>query len=243
MRRPTLVAVSLSSHVVLVVALLVAGLWHLDRLQAARRPFDLAVVQRPLPAPAGGGHPAKLPALVPKRHRHVVKQPVQPVPRAIAQVPVTEPAEVPGTGAGTGSGSAVGEGSNVSSDPGSGSGAPCPTAPCGDLPRPKVRPATRLVPPTVIRGLRISGETQIRPPDPVKTAMLRDGHHRSMALVELCLDPAGTVTTVKVVRSSGYPAYDQVLAEGVQAWRYRPYEIGGQAEPVCGMVTFIYAID
>jgi len=94
----------------------------------------------------------------------------------------------------------------------------------------------------VIQGLRIAGETQLHPPDPVKTAMLRDGKSRVVAMLEVCLDARGAVSRVTPRKSSGYPAYDAVLLQGARAWRYRPYAIGGRPVPVCGIVTFIYAI-
>ena len=52
-KRPLLVAVSLSVHLVVVLGLFVAGFWRLDRLDAPRRTIDLAVAPPPPPAPSG----------------------------------------------------------------------------------------------------------------------------------------------------------------------------------------------
>jgi TonB family protein len=105
------------------------------------------------------------------------------------------------------------------------------------------RPAAPIVvPPTVIKGLRTSGETQIHPPDPVKTAMLRDGRPSVVATIRVCVGTDGTVSSLKFLKSSGYAGYDAALDDGLRRWRYRAYVIDGRKVPVCGVVTFIYAI-
>jgi TonB family protein len=98
------------------------------------------------------------------------------------------------------------------------------------------------VPPTVLKGLRISGETQVHPSATEKTAILRDGKTRISATYRVCVGTGGEVTSVSAVKEAGYAGYDAALVSALTAWRYRPYEIGGRRVPVCGMVTFIYSM-
>ena len=50
----------------------------------------------------------------------------------------------------------------------------------------------------------------------------------------------GAVNTLNVLKSSGFPAYDQKITREMRNWRYRPYMINGKPAPVCTAVTFIY---
>lgn len=239
MHRRTLVVASLGAHAALAFALFAAGIWHLQRLDPERRRFDLAVAAPPPPPPAGSPAAAHALKIAPKVHRRIVHEPVQPTVTSEVQV-----VEDTGAGSGDGSGSGTGSGS------GSGSGT-CTLPSCGVLPQiappalpqqppPLVRPT---LPPRVLQALRISGDTQIEPPDDVKIAMERDGRSRTMAIFELCLDSGGNVHGVRLVRSSGYSGYDQRLTEAMWRWRYHPYRVAGQAVPACGVVTFDYATE
>ena len=236
MHRRTLVVVSLGAHAALAFALFAAGIWHLQRLDPERRRFDLAVAAPPPPPPAGSPAAAHALKIVPKVHRRIVHETVQPTVRDDVQV-------VADVGAGSGDGSGSGTGS------GSGSGS-CTLPNCGVLPQvaaPQAPPPPPVVPtpvpPRVLQALRISGDTQIEPPDDVKIAMERDGRARTLAMFELCLDTGGNVHGVRMVRSSGYSGYDQRLTQAMWRWRYRPYKVAGQAVPACGMVTFEYATE
>lgn len=239
--RKTLVLVSLAVHAGLVVAFLVAGLWHIDRLEAARRPFDLAYAPPP-PAPSGGGEALPKPKLAKKEHPKVVVQP------PVVKPPDDESRQTePTTGTGGGSGSAVG--------PGTGPGTPTDTGTCTDPnacgpsdkkpePIPQVAAAKKVtVPPGVLRGLRISGETQIQPSDAVKNQMIRDDHRQVRPAFVICIGTSGEVTSTRKVTTSGYDSYDAQLFAAIQTWRYRPYMIGNQPVPACGIVTFAYSIE
>jgi outer membrane biosynthesis protein TonB len=43
------------------------------------------------------------------------------------------------------------------------------------------------------------------------------------------------------LQSTGFPAYDKRLVEGVRRWRYAPYRDDLGPTAVCTAVTFIYA--
>lgn len=241
MRSPLVVA-SVGVHVVAVSAFFVAGFWNLDRLEPGRRTFDLAVAP-PLPAAAAaGGESAHTADPFKKKRPPVTKDIVQP-PKLKIETEVTRTSEEPGTGTGTGSGSGIGSGSGT--DP-AGTGT-CTEEPCGPPAAPVVVKkdppvVPQIVPPTVIKGMRTAGDTQIHPPAPVKTAIMRDGKTKVTAVYRVCVGTDGEISSLSVVKSSGYAGYDAALDDGLRGWRYRPYVIDGRKVPVCGVVTFIYSI-
>jgi hypothetical protein len=52
------------------------------------------------------------------------------------------------------------------------------------------------------------------------------------ALVKMCIDEAGSVSSVKVVRATAQMPPD--LTRALQGWRYQPYtNKEGKASPVC----------
>jgi TonB family protein len=97
-----------------------------------------------------------------------------------------------------------------------------------------------MIAPSVLKGMRISGETQIQPNDALKSQLLHEGTSKLTAMIKVCVDTAGNVNSASQLRSTGYATYDQELLGAVRAWRYRPYSVGGMAVPVCGIVTFNY---
>jgi TonB family protein len=242
MRSP-LVVTSVGLHVLAVSGLMIAGFWKLDRLDPARMTFDLAVASPPPPAASGSPAAAKAEPFKrkqpPKVMAHDIVQPEKRDVETKAAKASTEPSD--GTG-GTGSGAGSGSGT----DPiGTGS---CAVPPCGGEGSGSAAPVIQkvtppiVVPPTVIKGLRTSGETQIHPPPPVKTAMLRDGAGKVVATLRLCVGTGGEVTGVSVLNSSGYGGYDAALYDGLRRWHYKAYEVNGRKVPVCGVVTFVYSI-
>lgn len=224
-----------------VAGLMVAGLWKLDRLEPGRSTFDLAVASPPPPAASGSPAAAKAEPFKRKKPQTVVKEIVQPEKRdtkPTTTATVAEPSDgTGGTGSGAGSGSGtdpIGTGTCAIPPCGAGSGSAAPVVT-------KVT-APIVVPPTVIKGLRTSGETQIHPPPPVKTTMLRDGASKVVATLRLCVGTNGEVSDVSVLKSSGYAGYDAALDDGLRRWHYRSYEVNGRKVPVCGVVTFVYSI-
>lgn len=237
--RRTIILASVVLHAGLVFVFFVAGFWHLERVEAARRTVAIGVPLPPPPAPSGGASPTKAPTITPKKMVHVT---TQPQAHPVETTPVETVATTPGIGEGSGEGS--GDGSGDSTDtgtctencgPGDGSGSAAPVV--------ETKKVTQtMVPPTVLRGMRIAGETQIHPSDVVKTAMLHEGHARSTSVFKTCVGAGGEVTSVSMLKSSGYAEYDGELVAALRGWRYKPYQIGGEAVPVCGIVTFIYEI-
>jgi TonB family protein len=230
--RAWLVGTSLVVHLSLIFGLFVAGAWRLDQLDPGKHHVDIWL---PMPPPsAASGSPApKAQPFTPKRH--ITHDLVAPVPR-VAEVPATEVATSTGTGTGEGSGSGddpTGTG-QCTENCGPGSDAP-PVIAHVEVPK-----TPTMIAPGLLRGMRISGETQIQASDVVKVQMMRDGKDKVSAMFKVCVDTAGGVSSLSRLRATGYPPYDEQLEAAIRAWRYRPYSANGVAIPVCGVVTFNY---
>ena len=97
------------------------------------------------------------------------------------------------------------------------------------------------VPPTLLEGYRIAGTKLIPPDDATKTNITRSGVSKIVGSFKLCVDVTGTVSSVNLLKSTGFSDYDAKLQREMRTWRYRPYEIDGKPVPVCTAVTFIYS--
>ncbi len=234
--RKWLVGVSLVVHIAIIFGLFVAGAWRIDRLDPGKHRVDIGYVTPP-PAASGGSPKAATQTFTPKQH--TVHETVQPV-QHVAAAPVVATADAGATGTGTG----AGVGSNLGDSEGSGveGGVTCGIPDCSGVSPPPmvVPPQQQMVAPTVLKGMRISGETQIQPNDALKSQLLHEGASKLVAMFKVCVDTQGNVNATTQLRSTGYAAYDQELLGAVRAWRYRPYSVGGAAVPVCGIVTFNY---
>lgn len=96
----------------------------------------------------------------------------------------------------------------------------------------------RNITPRDLDALRIKGEKNIMPDPFVQRSMV--GETRVVAAIKLCVDATGKVGRVILLKSSGYPAYDEKIVTETKAWEYKPYVIDGKPVPVCTALTFIY---
>ena len=63
-----------------------------------------------------------------------------------------------------------------------------------------------------------------------------------MTTWKLCIDESGAVKETKVLKASGFAAYDAKIERELKTWAYKPYLTPvGRAVPVCTAVTFIYS--
>jgi hypothetical protein len=97
------------------------------------------------------------------------------------------------------------------------------------------------VPPTLLEGSRISGEKAIVPDDATKTKIRDAKLSKIVGSFKLCLDDTGAITNVSTLKATGFPDYDAKITSEMNNWKYRPYQVNGQAVPVCTAVTFIYS--
>lgn len=236
--RRWLVIPSIAVHVGIIVALLFLGAWHLDKLDAPKVSVDIRTPP-PLPAAPEGSPAAKKQEFKHKEQKkeitHDLVVPTEKPKDVVPETVATTGAD--GTGNGLGSGTGSGDGSGTGSD------GPCtvdcapPVVAVVEIPKPPT-----MIAPTLMTGLRTSGETQVQPPDTVKTEMHRSGQDRATAGFKVCLDASGNVASATQIKSSGFPAYDQRLTSAISTWRYRPYSLNGHGVPVCSVVTFIFAM-
>ncbi len=114
----------------------------------------------------------------------------------------------------------------------------------GDMPPPPPPPPAppRVVAPALIEKYRISGTKDILPDDATRAKMAADKKQKVVGSWKLCLDTSGAPTLVSLLKSTGYPTYDDAIAASVRAWRYQPIPIDGKPAAVCTAVTFIFAL-
>jgi TonB family protein len=237
--RKALVTSSLGIHIGVAFGLFVAGVWKIERLDAGRRPFDLAV--SPPPDEGGGGQESSAAPEFKKKkkqQKQIVTDTVQPTIVKEA----AKPAEIPGTSTGSGSGAGSGSGTGMGSGMGSGTGSGTGSGSGSGSGSAAEEETETFVPPTVLKGLRIAGDTQIGAPDYVKTQMIRDGKKQVTGGFRVCVGKQGEIASLTMSKSTGYPAYDRELMSGVKAWRYKPYLLNGKPLQVCSVVTFIYGL-
>ncbi len=101
-------------------------------------------------------------------------------------------------------------------------------------------PPPQNVAPTMLEATRRSGDKIIQPDDATKKQIVASGKGRAIGSWKLCIDTAGAVTTVKMLKTTGFAAYDAKLEAGIKTWAYAPFMIDDQPVPVCTAVTFIY---
>lgn len=268
MTRRWLISVSLVAHVALGVVLFATGVWRIEKLDGQRADLALAVMLPPA-APEGGppaGEKPKDPQKQPPKKK--VEDLVQPElkPEEITTLATA----ITNIGDGSGSHPGSGSGSDPSSSSSGCVGDDCPgdtvteAAVCGNgivetgeacddqnladgdgcsktcRIEPPVR--TTILPPALFQGLRISGDTQVHPSDLTKTEMMRAGTQRTVGTLKVCIAVDGGISSVGIVASTKYPAYDALLVSAARAWRYHPYTVNGRPMPACSAVTFVYSI-
>lgn len=235
--RRWLVIPSIAFHVGLIIALLFLGAWHLDKLEAGRR--DVTIGYVPPPPPASEGSPAAKAAKPFEHKKHIthdlVTPPETPAKPDTATVPDTTDGQS-GNGLGSGSGDGSGTGPGITDGP-------C-TADCGPpvVEAPKPVPQKVMLPPTVLMGLRIAGNTQMQPSGGTKSDMQFRQVEKLNATFQVCLDASGNVASSRQLHATGYAEYDDTLKAGIATWRYKPYMINGQGIPACGIVSFVYTM-
>jgi hypothetical protein len=122
---------------------------------------------------------------------------------------------------------------------GCGSDAPPPQPPAAPAHPTLTKNGERIVAPSLLEGLRIAGDKSIPPPDDVKAQMSSPGPIK--ASFKLCLADTGEPSDVVMLRSSGFPTWDEKIARELHTWKYRPYQHDGQPLAVCTAITFVFS--
>jgi hypothetical protein len=116
------------------------------------------------------------------------------------------------------------------------------TAPSAPPPPPPPPPANppQIVAPNVLDANRIAGEEKILPDAKTRAEIAKSGRTRVIASAKICIDKAGAVTGVSMMKSSGWAAYDDEIRAGMLTWKYRPFMVNGVATAACTAIMFIY---
>ena len=246
--KSVLIVGSAVVHAVVVAGIVVAGMWKVDLLPLGpeRPDIVLNIPKSPSGAaqlPAGQTQTVIKPKVVKIRVKDVVQPTIlKPDLTPTAATTATTTSTIPGGG-----GDSLVPGDDTD-------GPPCPAAPCvpgggggggdddDDKPEPVVVKQIETLPPTVAKGLRMSGDEQVFPPRTVQLDMVHAGKGQVQGTFQLCVDERGTVSSVRQLKSTGYQAYDSELADAMRRWRYRPYMVAGEPAPMCTVQVFVYRI-
>jgi len=238
-RRLPLIIVSIALHVVVVLVLWISSVWEIEPLERGPdRLANLAVLDMHAPAAAGNPAPQPKPEFAPKPPTHVTHDIVQPTRK-----PEEPPAPTTGI-IGTGK-----PGDTTDTDV----TGHCDTPPCAPVeekqperkPDPPPPPAPKkplIVKPSDLAQIRIAGETQVHPSEVDKMSIIRAGDRGTWGQFLICVDERGAVSSVQLRHSTGYSDYDARLAAAIHGWRYRPYLVAGEPQPICSTVRFDYSM-
>lgn len=247
LRRTALIVATAAGHAALITGLVLVAFWKIDKLPINDHSEVKVTVK--LEMDEAGGPPPGQKLEVPRPEKEPPPLVKPEVPVQPEEPPVDEPPAPTGgqTGGPTGGG-----GDNPDGDPNSqttGKGT-CPVEPCGETPveKPKPDPVIEekkdepppIVPPDVAVGMRTSGNEKIYPPDSVRVAMMHDGKDSVQAAIKLCVDKGGRVDSVRLMKKTGYQAYDAELEKQIRQWRYRAYMVNGSPAPMCTVVMVNY---
>ncbi len=233
-----LVSVSVALHVVVVLVLLIRGFWVIDKLSPPKRELALAVAPPPPqpPPPPKASKKKKIDKKVVKRVKP--KDTTQPVEKKDDEPDVE--IEIIDDDEGVEGGVEGGVAGGVVGGVVGGTLEGLPGGMIEKAPPPPPPQKPKIVPQVAIEQKRIAGEKQIIPDEGTKLQIKRDGKTQIVSTVKMCLSNGGSVSSLKVLKSSGYPNYDRKIQSKMREWKYKPFVVNGKPVPVCTSVTFIY---
>ena len=228
------VGAAIAIHIVAVGALVIKSFWTINKLGLPEGEVTLGAPPPPPPPPPAGSKTKKIEKKTLKKVEEVAQvDKDKPKPEEVKNTEEdTEEDGVEGGVEGGVKGGVVGgvlggvEGGVLG---GTGSGPPPP--PKNDPPK--------IVPQRALEASRISGTTQIQPPNDVNIQIRRSGK-TAVAVFKMCLSATGRISKVNKLKSSGFAKYDSKIQGEMRRWKYKPFRVNGKAVPVCTSVTFIY---
>jgi outer membrane biosynthesis protein TonB len=94
---------------------------------------------------------------------------------------------------------------------------------------------------TVLDANRSAGSKEIAPDGATRTEISRAGVEKLTGRFKLCVTVDGSVGSVTMVKSTGFPNYDDRIQSTIRSqWRFKPFVISGKSTPVCTVVSFLY---
>jgi outer membrane biosynthesis protein TonB len=105
----------------------------------------------------------------------------------------------------------------------------------------EARPNGQIIAPNALSATRTAGDLAIQPDEATTIEITKAAAGKISGTFKYCLDVTGAVDSVTVLKSIGFPAYDQTLMSTMRStWRFHPFMVRGQPAPVCSTTTFVY---
>jgi serine/threonine-protein kinase len=102
--------------------------------------------------------------------------------------------------------------------------------------------APQVVAATALDANRIAGDKNIAPDSATMDAISRSGTDKVISSYKVCVGADGSINTVSLLKTSGFPAYDDKIQGTIRRdWRYRPFLANGKPTPVCTAIRFVYS--
>ncbi|MEO7732325.1 MAG: hypothetical protein ABIY55_15250 [Kofleriaceae bacterium] len=98
----------------------------------------------------------------------------------------------------------------------------------------------RNVKPNHLEARWLAGYSNIVPDGIDKVEISRLRLAKVVTAMRMCIGTDGNVSSLKLMKSSGFPDYDARIEHGMSTWRYLPSLIDGKVAPMCTIVTFTY---
>ncbi len=95
--------------------------------------------------------------------------------------------------------------------------------------------------PRAVETKRIAGDKLVAPSALTKAEIQSSGNSRIRGAFRFCIDTAGKVASIELIRSTGFPSYDHKIANSIKHWAYSPFLDDDRPISVCTAVTFIYS--
>ncbi|HMG24961.1 MAG TPA: protein kinase, partial [Kofleriaceae bacterium] len=109
-------------------------------------------------------------------------------------------------------------------------------------PAPAPPAAPQVIAPNALDANRISGDKSIVPDEATQGAIGRSGTDKLVGSYKLCVTAEGAISTVAMLKSTGFPAYDEKIAATIRRdWRFRPFVANGKPTAVCTAIRFMYS--
>jgi hypothetical protein len=94
--------------------------------------------------------------------------------------------------------------------------------------------------PSLLERNRIRGDRNLPPDADVLAAMAKAGKDKLIGSFKVCIDDTGRVSSVTMLKATGFPSYDASLMALIRAWAFRPFEEHDKPTAVCSAFTFIH---
>lgn len=88
--------------------------------------------------------------------------------------------------------------------------------------------------------VRLEGERRIAPSPLTQAQLGRAGRSSTVGVFDVCVERDGSVSEVRVVRSTAFAAYDAKIQREIRTWKYQPALLDGQPATGCTTVTLVY---